>query len=627
MRLRLLISMLLAAQLVAARTPQERIRDAKEILDCSLAKLAIADNPRPVANELASAAMQLDPEWGLDFIRRLSKPLQKTMPEADEALGVYEHLAALAAPYDRGLRDRYLGRAHAELALQQEKAMRAYPLATSDAGREQLRWLKHRSRLRAATIDILLTPQPNHDRLISLQRLAQDGRAVTRGELPNGSLPNSGEIEVMDTLARYDADLMLALGSWLADPGFHRYVADLLEREPPAKLRRPMVQFLRRSQTHDWVYHFLRERLAIGDYSGAIKVARLLPASDAPFGYGRDASMYGIATHLAPRDPGLARRFADAHREQPYGIILRRVAAEGWARAYPEAFAQAFPDYSSMTQARQLAADEFMRRRDLTAALAIAEPDWPRLAVQSRWMAEEERIVFLQRCLAHTQAPQAISVIIAELLYIAPHTGQRALQDAYVDTPRDQRLALASELGRHPEALRAFYTALAQDIDLRAPEHLDVLGATDAKFAYLLANSLPEPHIALSRVAAGLARRNLTAAETLLEQLPTELRSPHPLWINHLAAHPSHTRLVTENRATIFTAAALENWSETSNLNGIRKLLGTLARDERNEVGARIVLALLDRGALEEAEILLQKVDRLPFIRAASRLAPVLALR
>ena len=625
--MRMWLAIFLLASLASARTPAERARDAEEILESGLAKLAVLDHPRSVANELASAAMELDAQWGLDFLRRLSKALRKTMPEANVQLGVYEHLAALATPHDRGLRDRYLGRAHAELTLQEEKAIAAYPLARSNGARDELRWLKHRARLRRQTIDILLTPQPHYDRLVHLQKLAQDAQAITRQELPIGSLHNSGEVEVMQVLARYDIDLMLALGSSRADPGFHRFVAAQLNAEPHPRMRRPMVEFLRRSETRDWVYHFLRERLAIADYEGAIKVARLLPAGDAPFGYGRDASMYTIASHLAVRDPGLARRLAEGNTDQPYGYILRRAAAEGWARTYPEAFSQAFPDYARFPRATQFAADEFMRRHNLEDALAIAKPDWPRLAVQSRWMADEERIVFLQRCLAHSRDSHARSVIIAELLDIAPNTGLRALQEAYIETAAADRLALASQLGRHPDALQAFYTALAEKTEVRAPEHLDSLGSSDGKFAYMLASNLPDSQVALSRVAAGLARRNLSAAEALLERLPPDLRSPQPLWINHLTVFPNKTRLVTDDRATVFVTAALENWSEAGDLSGIHSLLASLPRDERNEVGGQIVLALLDRGALEEAESLLDRVDRAPFVRAASRVAPVLAAR
>jgi hypothetical protein len=595
------------------------------MLDSGLAKLANTANPRAVANELASAAMSIDPEWGLDFLRQLSRKLANTMPEANESLGVYEHLAALATPYNRGLRDRYLGRANAELALQEERAIKAYPFAQDPHTRAWLRWLRQRAGVRRRVIDILLTPQAHHQRLVHLLRLAQDSRAITRGELPGGALHNSGEVEVMDTLARYDIDLMLAVGSAQADPGFHRYVADLLETEPPAPSRRPLVQFLRRAQTHDWLYHFLRERLALGDYEGAIHVAKLLPDDGSPFGYGRDASMYAIASHLGPRDPGLARRFAVGYRDKSYGHVLRRAAAEAWARAYPEAFSQAFPDYADFPYATQLAADEFMRRRDVEGALAIAKPVWPRLAVQSRWMADEDRIVFLQRCLAHTRQPGRTSVILAEFLDIAPNTGMRALQDAYEATAPNERLKLASELGRHPWALRAFYTAIADNVAVRAPEHLDALGASDAQFAYLLASSLSNPHLALSRVAAGLARRNFTAAESLLAQLPEHLRSPQPLWINMLVADPSRTSDVTSARAAVFTAAALANWSETNSLEGAQRLIASLPRAERNEVGSRIVLALLDRGAIEDAEALLERVDDAPFIRAASRLAPALS--
>jgi hypothetical protein len=621
---RLVLAALLFGQLATARTPQERDRDAKLMLDRGLAKLANTAHPRAVANELASAAMRLDAKWGLDFLRQLSAKLAKTMPEADESLGVYEHLAALATPYDRGLRDRYLGRAMAELALQEERATRAYPLAQDNHTRDYLRWLRNRAGIRRGVIDILLAPQAHHDRLVILQRLAQDSRAITRGALPSGSLHNSGEVEVMDTLARYDTDLMLAVGSAQADPGFHRYVADLLEAEPPGPTRRPLVQFLRRAQTHDWVYHFLRERLAIADYEGAINVAKLLPDDGSPFGYGRNASMYGIASRIAPRDPGLARRFADAYRDKPYGHVLRRAAAEGWARAYPEAFTQAFPDYANFPHATQLAADEFMRRRDLQNALAVAQPVWPRLAVQSRWMADEDRKVFLQRCLAHVHAPQPSSVIIAELMDIAPNVGMRALQDAYVATAPPDRLKLVTELGRHPWALQAFYTAIADNVALRAPEHLDALGASAPGFAHLLATSLPEPHLALSRVAAGLARQDFAAAESLLAQLPPDLRSPQPLWVNHLTANPTRTRVVTHDRLAVFTAAALKNWTETNSLDGARQLIASLPRAERNEVGSRIVLALLDRGAIEDAEALIARIDDAPFIRAVSRLAPVL---
>ncbi|MFT5127363.1 MAG: hypothetical protein ACI8W8_000966 [Rhodothermales bacterium] len=623
-RAHLLLACFLFCQLAIARTPQERQRDAKLMLDSGLAKLAKTANPRAVANELASAAMRLDTKWGLDFLRQISARLAKTMPEADESLGVYEHLAALATPYDRSLRDRYLGRANVELALQEERAVDAYPHARDDHTRDWLRWLRKRARIRRSVIDILLTPQPHHDRLIHLQRLAQDSRSVTRGVLPGGALHNSGEVEVMDALFRYDIDLMLAVGSAQDDPGFHRYVADLLETQPPAPTRRPLVQFLRHAQTHDWVYHFLRERLAIADYEGAINVAKLLPDDDSPFGYGRDASMYRVATHIARRDPGLARRFADGYRAKPYGAVLRRAAAEGWARAYPEAFSQAFPDYASFPHATQLAADEFMRRRDVESALAIAKPVWPRLAVQSRWMAAEDRIVFLQRCLAHERDPQPISIILAELMDSAPNTGMRALQDAYEATPPSERLKLATELGRHPWALQAFYAAIANNLTVRAPEHLDSLAASDGQFAHILASNLPNPQLALSRVAAGLARHNLAAAESLLAQLPPALQSPQPLWVNLLTANPSHTDVVTKDRPAVFTAAALENWSETSRLDGIHQLIASLPRSERNDIGSRIVLALLDRGAIEDAEALIERIDDAPFIRAASALAPAL---